>query len=236
MEKFGTFGQLKYERPDFEALKAFYEKLIGKVKNAKTYEAVKICMREEEEYSSRVSTMCTIASIRHTVDTSDKFYEEEDKYLNRQYPEAMPYMQGFSLALLDSPFKREIDAEYGEFFLKNIKLGVDSFSEKNIQLMQEENELVDRYQRIMASCKISFEGEECNLYGIKKYFSSPDRNIRKAAWKKYRNFSLPTKRRWAKFSTSSSKFAIKWAKTWALKILSSSVICSRAVWITTKKT
>ncbi|MFQ9738192.1 MAG: hypothetical protein ACLR06_10970 [Christensenellaceae bacterium] len=99
MEKFGTFGQLKYERPDFEALKAFYEKLIGKVKNAKTYEAVKICMREEEEYSSRVSTMCTIASIRHTVDTSDKFYEEEDKYLNRQYPEAMPYMQGFSLAL-----------------------------------------------------------------------------------------------------------------------------------------
>ena len=49
MEKFGTFGQLKYERPDFEALKAFYEKLIGKVKNAKTYEAVKICMREEEE-------------------------------------------------------------------------------------------------------------------------------------------------------------------------------------------
>lgn len=44
MEKFGTFGQLKYERPDFEALKAFYEKLIGKVKNAKTYEAVKICM------------------------------------------------------------------------------------------------------------------------------------------------------------------------------------------------
>jgi len=122
------------------------------------------------------------------VDTSDKFYEEEDKYLNRQYPEAMPYMQGFSLALLDSPFKREIDAEYGEFFLKNIKLGVDSFSEKNIQLMQEENELVDRYQRIMASCKISFEGEECNLYGIKKYFSSPDRNIRKAAWKKYSEF------------------------------------------------
>ena len=26
MEKFGTFGQLKYERPDFEALKAFYKK------------------------------------------------------------------------------------------------------------------------------------------------------------------------------------------------------------------
>ena len=194
MEKFGTFGQLKYERPDFEALKAFYEKLIGKVKNAKTYEAVKICMREEEEYSSRVSTMCTIASIRHTVDTSDKFYEEEDKYLNRQYPEAMPYMQGFSLALLDSPFKREIDAEYGEFFLKNIKLGVDSFSEKNIQLMQEENELVDRYQRIMASCKISFEGEECNLYGIKKiFFLSRQKHPKSGVEKVFGIFLFPRK-------------------------------------------
>ena len=188
MKEFTTFGELKYKRPDFEALKEFYTALNERVKNASTYAEVKACMQEEEEYSSRVSTMFTIASIRHTVDTSDKFYEEEDKYINMQYPEAMPYMQAFSLALLDSPFKRDIDAEYGEFFLKNIKLGVDSFSEKNIKLMQEENELVDRYQRIMASCKIPFEGEECNLYGIKKYFSSPDRNIRKAAWKKYSEF------------------------------------------------
>lgn len=130
MEDFGTFGELKYERPDFDALKAFYTALNERVRNAKTYEEVKTCMREEEEYSAHVSTMYTIASIRHTVDTSDKFYEEEDKYLNTQYPEAMPYMQAFSLALLNSPFKSEIDKEYGEFFLKNIKLGVDSFSEK----------------------------------------------------------------------------------------------------------
>ena len=136
MKEFTTFGELKYKRPDFEALKEFYTALNERVKNASTYAEVKACMQEEEEYSSRVSTMFTIASIRHTVDTSDKFYEEEDKYINMQYPEAMPYMQAFSLALLDSPFKRDIDAEYGEFFLKNIKLGVDSFSEKNIKLMQ----------------------------------------------------------------------------------------------------
>lgn len=188
MKDFKTFGELEYERPDFEALKAFYASLNERVTNAKTYAEVKACMQEEEAYSAHVSTMFTIASVRHTVDTSDKFYEEEDKYINMQYPEAMPYMQAFSLALLNSPFKKEIDEEYGEFFLKSVKLGVDSFSEKNIGLMQEENELVDRYQKIMASCKISFQGEECNLYGIKKYFSSPDRSVRKAAWKKYSEF------------------------------------------------
>ena len=49
MEDFGTFGELKYERPDFDALKAFYTALNERVRNAKTYEEVKTCMREEEE-------------------------------------------------------------------------------------------------------------------------------------------------------------------------------------------
>ena len=127
MKEFTNFGELKYKRPDFEALKEFYTALNERVKNASTYAEVKACMQEEEEYSSRVSTMFTIASIRHTVDTSDKFYEEEDKYINMQYPEAMPYMQAFSLALLDSPghrrgilrvFPEKHQARRGQFFRK----------------------------------------------------------------------------------------------------------------------
>ncbi|HIU58487.1 MAG TPA: M3 family oligoendopeptidase, partial [Candidatus Scatosoma pullistercoris] len=188
MKEFTTFGEIRYERPDFEALKNFYIALNEKVQNANSYEKVKACIQEGEAYSARVSTMTTVASIRHTLDTSDKFYEEEDRYINLRSPEVMPYFQAFSVSLLNSPFRKDIDVEYGDFFLKSVKLGVDSFSEKNISLMQEENELVDRYQRIMAACKIPFNGETCNLYGIRKYFSSPDREVRKSAWKKYSEF------------------------------------------------
>lgn len=188
MKEFTTFGELKYERPDFEALKKFFIALDERLKNAASFEEADRCILEEEEYFARFSTACTIASIRHTVDTSDKFYEEEDRVINRNYPEVLPYMQAFNISLLNSPFKADIDKKYGDFFLKNIRLGVDSFSEKNIALMQQENDLVDRYQRIMAACKIPFRGEECNLYALKKYFSDPDRGIRKAAWKKYSEF------------------------------------------------
>ncbi len=183
-----TFESLEYFRPDFKALKAFYKELSERVKNARSYEEIKACILEEEAYSSRVNTMTTIVEIRHTVDTSDKFYEAEDEYVSREYPEAMPYMQAFNEALLTSPFKKDIDAEYGAQFLKAVQLGMESFSEKNIQLMQEENELTNRYQRLTASCKISFDGGEHNLYGIMKYFSDPDREIRKAAAKKYAEF------------------------------------------------
>ena len=93
----------------------------------------------------------------------------------------MPYAQAFNEALLTSSFRADIDRESGEQFLKALQLGVDSFCEKNIPLLQEESELTNRYQKIMASCKILFDGEERNLYGIAKYFSDPDRAVRKEA-------------------------------------------------------
>ena len=188
MNELRTFRELVYERPDFEGMKQFYTKLNERVTAAKTYEEVKACIKEEETYSSHVNTMCTLVEIRHTVDTSDKFYEQEEEYINRASPEVMPYVQKFNFTLLASPFKAEIDKEYGTQFLKQIKLGADSFSEKNIALMQEESELTNRYQKIVASCKIEFQGKTYNLYGIMKFFSDPDREVRKEAAKKYAAF------------------------------------------------
>ena len=188
MNELKTFKELEYTRPNFEELKSFYESLNERVRAAKTYEEVKACILEEEKYSSHVNTMCVIVSIRHTVDTSDEFYEKEDEYINQTIPEVMPQMQAFNMALLASPFKKDIDAEYGKQFLRAVKLGADSFSEKNIPLMQEESELTNRYQKLTASCKIEFDGGEHNLYGIMKYFSDPDREVRKAAAKKYAEF------------------------------------------------
>ena len=188
MNTLKRFQGLKYIRPDFTALKVFYKGLNERVKAATSYEEIKACILEEELQSSRLNTMATIATIRHTIDTSDKFYETEDEYFNHEYPELMPYAQAFSHALLASPFKADIDKEYGVQFLRSVKLAADCFCEKNIPLMQEESELSSRYQRLMASCKIAFDGGEHNLYGIMKYFSDPDRAVRKAAAQKYADF------------------------------------------------
>lgn len=188
MQEFKTFGALDYARPDFEEMKTFYQNLVVRLKSANSFSDVQECIRSEEKYSSHLSTVCTIAHVRHTIDTTDKFYEEEDRYINSAFPEVMPFLQEYELALLSSPFKAEIDKAYGEFFLKNMQLSVDSFSEKNIALMQEESELCNRYQKLMASCKVRFNGEECNLYGLMKYFSSDDRAVRKAAWERYGEF------------------------------------------------
>ncbi len=186
--QFTTFSEIKYIRPDFDELKAFYERINGRLVSADSYAEVKECILEEERFSSLFNTMVTLVQVRHTIDTRDEFYEKEDEVIRRAYPEVMPYMQAFNTALLNSPFKREIDEEYGAQFLKAVKLSADSFSEKNILLMQEESDLANRYQKLTADCKISFDGKEHNLYGIMKYFSDPDREVRKGAARKYEEF------------------------------------------------
>lgn len=186
--KLKTFAQIAYVRPDFEGLKDFYKGLHERLAGAKSYEEVKACILAEEEYSSRINTMVTVAEIRHTVDTRDEFYDRETEYIQRELAEIMPYMQSFNLALLSSPYKEEIDREYGAQFLKTVKLGADGFCEKNVPLMQEESELCKRYQKLTAACRIPFDGGEHNLFGILKYFSDPDRAVRKQAAKLYADF------------------------------------------------
>ena len=186
--KLNTFSQLEYKRPDFEETKKFYTRLNERLKNANSFEEVDACIKEDERYSSTLSTMMTIVEIRHTIDTSDSFYEQEDEYIHQNYPTALSFMQAFNLSLLTSPYRQQIDEKYGAHFLRALQLSVDSFCEKNVPLMQEESELTNRYQRLIASCKIPFENEECNLYGIMKYFSSTDREIRQKAVEKYEEF------------------------------------------------
>ena len=188
MKTLKTFSDLEYTRPDFEKIKDFYIRLNEKMKKVTSFASVKACIEEEEKFSSEFSTQTTIASIRHTIDTSDKFYDEEDKYINDKFPEIMPYITAYQHSLLNCPFQAEINAEYGEFWLKSVKLSVDSFSEKNIALMQKENELCSAYEKLMASCKIEMDGDEKNLYGLMKYFSDANRNKRKEAWNKYSEF------------------------------------------------
>ena len=188
MKELTTFSALAYTRPNFAEIKEFYITLTKRLKEAKSFEEVLSLMREEEDYSAVFSTQTTIASIRHTINTKDAFYEEEDKAINNAYPELMAYVQEYKIALLTSPFKGDIDSKFGDFFLKSIQLSVDSFSEKNIALMQEESDLCAQYEKLMASCEIDFEGEGRNLYGLMKFFSNPDRKKRKLAWEKYSAF------------------------------------------------
>ena len=108
----------------------------------------------------------TIVSIRHTVDTRDKFYDDENEFLSEAFPELSPYTVAFSNALYDGKFKADFEKEFGKQLLSMIELERKSFSEKNIPLQQKEAKLCNEYEKIIASAEIDFDGEKRNLYEV----------------------------------------------------------------------
>ena len=115
MEDF-KFSTLEYKRPDFEKTGAFAEEITEKIKNAASYGELKGYMEQMEEMSKNFSTDCTIASIRHTLDTTDEFYEKEDAYINDMVPTVMPKLLAMNDALMESKFRGDIENEYGKRF------------------------------------------------------------------------------------------------------------------------
>lgn len=182
------FKDLPYVRPDFAKVKTELAAITEKMKNAASYEEAKAAYFDFESIMSDLRDAYTIVSIRHTVDTRDKFYDDENEFLSEAFPELSPYTVAFSNALYDGKFKADFEKEFGKQLLSMIELERKSFSEKNIPLQQKEAKLCNEYEKIIASAEIDFDGKKRNLYGVMKYFEDEDREVRKAAWKKYEEF------------------------------------------------
>ena len=188
LEKDFKFKDIQYTRPDCEAFQKLAEDNAEKIKNAVSYSEARKIFLEFDKAESEFFDMGNIAYIRHTIDTSDEFYDKENEFLNEKTPELMPSLLAFSNAVYDSRFKPDFVAEFGEQMFAEIELRRKSFSEKNIPLLQKEARLCNEYEKIIASADILFDGKHLNLYGIMSYFENPDRNIRHDAYKAYSKF------------------------------------------------
>ncbi len=187
MENF-TFMELPYSRPDCEALKKQMKKIVARAKKAGEYTQLKAAIEEFEGLMASFTQTATIASIRHTLDTTDKFWETENEWLEEQTPHVSAVMLSLVRVLLNKKWDKALREDYGDEFIEALNRGRRSFSPKIILLTQKESKLCSRYQKLIASAKIPFEGEEHNLYGIMKYFQHDDREVRKAAWDAYIGF------------------------------------------------
>ena len=74
--EFMKFKDMHYERIDFEKAKEELAGLIQALKEAKSGEEQFEIHKKYYALTDRVSTQATLCSIRHSIDTTDKFYQE----------------------------------------------------------------------------------------------------------------------------------------------------------------
>ncbi len=177
------FSEMKYERPDLDALKSALTALTDKLRAAESYEDAKKSFLEYENLNRHIETLSTLVSIRHSIDTREKFYEDEQNFWNEAGPELGEYSQNWVKALLESGFRPDFEKDYGKLMFLNAEIELKSFSPEIIPELQEENELTMKYAKLIASAQIPFDGGVYTLSQLYPFKNSGDDDIRLRAWK-----------------------------------------------------
>ncbi len=182
------FQDMPYERVDMEQVAKSFQKLEVDLDLAKSGEEQFQVHQKYYELTDHVLTAMTIAEIRHDVDMTDEFYEKEQAYYDEQGPIFQNMIVSYQKKLRRSPYRAYLEGVIGPVAFKNMELAEKSVDEKILPLMQEENQLQTRYNKLLATAKIPWEGEELNLSLMNPYLHHEDRSIRKKAWEKYTAF------------------------------------------------
>lgn len=177
------FSEMPYERPNAEELKKRLAALTERLQAAVDYEQAKAVFLEREELSRVVNTAQTLVSIRHSVDTRDTFYDEEMRLWNTLSPELQEYEQTWTLAMLNSPFRASFAEEYGEVYYINAEIALKAFSPEIIAELQQENDLTQEYEKLLASAQIPFEGGVYTISQMTPFKKDADDTRRLAAWR-----------------------------------------------------
>ena len=182
------FEDFKYERPNIEKDREDIRSFIKELEEAKDFNGAKEVIGKINKIRNNTSTMMALSEVRHTINTEDEFYNEESDFWDENSPLIEEVNNEFYKALLSSPFKDQIGDYYGETIIKEAEYSQKSFSKEVIEDMQLENKLGSQYQKLIASAKIEFDGEERTLAQLVPFVTSEDREVRKRASEAKYNF------------------------------------------------
>ena len=184
------FSEMPYARPDMERTAADIGEIVKGVKEAGSAAEV---LEQHQKFSVIMKNLYTLESmsyIRHSVNTKDEFYDKENDFYDENNPIITKLGVDFYRAMNESRFRDELVEALGELWFVNSELKLKGFDEKIIEELQKENALTSKYQKLIASASLDFDGKKVNLSQLGAYLQSKDREVRKAAYAKRTEFFM----------------------------------------------
>ena len=178
------FSEIPYTRPDPDSTKAELRALTERLRNAQSYEEARAVFLEWEEKFKVINTMFDVSFIRRNMDVDDEFYKEERAFWRAFDPELDEYDRAWAEAMLDSPFRQNFAAEYGDMMFLNAEFDRKAASKEIVGDKQRENELLNEYFELMDAVEeIPFEGGAVDPDEISELQEDPDVQRRLAAFR-----------------------------------------------------
>lgn len=179
------FSELEYVRPDIPRIGEQLADRISALEQATSYAQARAAFMECEAISSKLETVASLASVRNTMDMTDKFYEAEVNYINAELARLTGLNRRMSQALTGSPYRADFEAEFGPQLMRINEADERVQCEANIDLTIEQDLQCMEFNKATAACACEFDGETCNFYGLQRHMQSLDRDERRRAFLKW---------------------------------------------------
>ena len=171
-----------------------YRGLIDRVDGAEKAESAEAWLALYEDSNAFKSFVGSEGSRRsHALskDMNNEEAEEREKYFREEISPV--FEEGESQlvqALLASKHKEEVGARYGDYLLRSLATSVDPLNPVNSSLRVKVSELVNKYDKIIASGEVEINGETVTLAVARSMQGSENQEIRKAAYTAWREWLL----------------------------------------------
>lgn len=176
------FRDFKYERPDMDKIREEFKQLTESFAQAKTFEEQNDSLLRINALRDDFQTMYELVYIRHSVDTEDVFYEEENDFFDENLPLFKELENEYKKQLIDAKFRKELEEKWGSRIFDLAEVEKKAFHPQIIELLQKENKLSSEYVKLISSAKIFFDGKERNLSQMAPFMEDPNREKRRAAF------------------------------------------------------
>ena len=184
------FNKCINKRVNNKDYKKKFTEINGDIEKAGNFDETSNIIREIYKQRNHFESMSVLASIRHSIDTNDTYYDKENDYYDEVYPVYQGLIHDFYNNILTSPFRKNISEKWGEMLLNIAELSIKIYSDDVVEELTAENKLVSSYSKLLASAKIEYDGKINNLSQMAPYLQSPKREIRKDASEKIAAFFI----------------------------------------------
>ena len=182
------FKEAPYTRPDFDQIKKSLATYTTALKGADDPDTALAAATAANQLINDYTSQAMLAQIRHSIDTSDEFYNNEDDYWNTNGPLYENEERKYKAAVVASPYQEVLGQIYPKPDIMSMQNDLKMANEAIIPLQQKNNALVSEYAKLVASAQIDFQGETLTLAQLGPYRESADRATRKAATEAYWGF------------------------------------------------
>ena len=176
------FNEMTYTRPDIGALLARCKELAAKAAAAPDGDALVRLYYEQSEAFAEYNTAANLANIHYTCDTRDAYWKAEQDFFDANGPAGTNASVEISRAFLANPHVDVLTAKFGTTCVAGMKNAVLSMDDRTVELQQQFNALVSRYQQIYGGALVELDGKQLTIPQLGPYKEDLDPAVRRAAY------------------------------------------------------